>query len=146
MDNFLTHIQAPTLGSSTFATDLQEAFRTIDDNFKKIVSAPYLEGQEGLSIVPVDLLLVSNGELTELGKLAAREIFSTPDIDTLEDIDTVAPKVGSVQTHSASDYLVEHPAIKVLAKWNPSTGQRPWKPSESIHSNQFCRLHLPTVR
>lgn len=123
MENFLTHIQAPTLGSSTFATDLQEAFRTIDDNFKKIVAAPYLEGQEGRSIVSVDLALVDDGELTEMGKTAAREIFSSPDINTLEDIDTVAPKVCSVQSHSASDYLVAHPTIKVLAKWNPDTGQ-----------------------
>lgn len=122
-NNFLTHITAPTLGSATFATDLQEVFRNIDDNFKKIVSAPYLEGQEGLSIIAVDLPLVENGVLTKLGKTAAREIFSNPDIETLEDIDTLCPPVGGTPEHSASEYLVEHPNIKMFAKYNPDTGE-----------------------
>lgn len=123
MSEFLTNITAPVLGSATFATDLREVFQNIDDNFKKIVSAPYLEGQEGRSIEAVDLYMVEDGELTEFGKAAVRELFGNPYIETIEDIDNLCPSVGSTPEHSASEYLVEHPTVKVLAKYNPDTGK-----------------------
>ncbi len=124
-NNFLTDIVSPTLGSATFATELNEAFRTIDDNFKKIVSAPYLEGQEGRSIEAIAMPLVENGELTDFGRAAAREIFMDPTIETIEDIDSGSTRqpIGSIQIHNASDYLLEHPTINVLCKYSPDTGQ-----------------------
>lgn len=126
MNNFLTDINAPNLRSATFASDLGEVFRNIDNNFKKIASAPYLAGQEGRSVEAVDMEIVdADGALTEFGKSMAREIFGSPSIETLSDIDSVAPPVssGSPSEHSASDYLVMNPTVKVFALYDPDSGE-----------------------
>lgn len=120
-NNFLIDIVSPALGSATFATELDKAFRNIDENFKRIVSAPYLEGQEGRSIEAVDLPLVEDGELTSFGLTAVREIFMDPEIDSLSDVDSGSR--APIGQHSASEYILEHPSIKVLCKYSPDSGE-----------------------
>lgn len=124
-NNFLTTITAPTLGSATFATDLREVFRNIDDNFKKIVSAPYLEGQEGNSVEAYDMPIVENGELTEFGAAMVREILSDPSIETIQDIIDNPERYSSVgpAQHNIYDYLFSHPTMKVLRTMDPDTGE-----------------------
>lgn len=120
-NNFLTRITAPTLGSSTFATDLREVFQNIDDNFKKIVSAPYLEGQEGNSVEAYDMPIVEDGELTDFGAAMMREILSDPDIYTIEDITSNRnyDSVGPRQQHTVYEYILENPTMKVLRVTDP---------------------------
>lgn len=123
MNDFLTRITAPALGSATFATDLREVFQNIDDNFKKIVSAPYLEGQEGNSVEAYDMPIVEDGELTGFGLGMVREIFSDPTIESIQDIAERYPSVGSTPEHTAYECLVENPTMKVLRTIDPDTGQ-----------------------
>jgi hypothetical protein len=138
-NEFITHIVTPTLGSPYFARDFNEAFRTIEENFKKIVSAPYLEGQEGRSIEAVDMEIVdgidengyATGDLTDFGRAMVRELFSDPDIETMEDVDDRnnvyhrGPIGDGVNTgtHTAGEYLRKHPTIKVFCKYSPDTNQ-----------------------
>lgn len=123
-NEFLARITAPTLGSSSFAQDLSEAFKNIDDNFKKIVSAPYLEGQEGRSIEPIDMpLLEEDGvTLTQFGTSVVECIFGDSDVHTLTELDELHPTYG-VGTNPVSKYIREHSTIKVLSKYNPDSGQ-----------------------
>ncbi len=123
-NNFLTRITAPTLGSSTFATDLREVFQNIDDNFKKIVSAPYLEGQEGNSVEAYDMPIVEDGELTDFGAAMMREILSDPSIETMEDItsNSIYDSVYPAQ-HHIYDCIVDHPTMKVLRTIDPDTNE-----------------------
>ena len=122
-NNFLARITAPELGSATFATDLREVFSNIDDNFKKIVSAPYLEGQEGNSVEAYDMPIVEDGELTEFGAAMVREILGDPDITSIADIDSDSryDSVGQAQ-HKIYDYLLSNPTMKVLRTIDPDIG------------------------
>lgn len=122
MNEFLTRITAPTLGSATFATDLREVFQNIDDNFKKIVSAPYLEGQEGNSVEAYDMTIVEDGELTEFGAAMMREILSDPSIETISDITSnpIYNSVGPAQ-HTIYECLESSPTMKVLRTIDPDT-------------------------
>lgn len=116
---FIKTITVPALDSATFALDLQEIFQNIDDNFKKIVSAPYLEGQEGRSVDTVDMLIVENGELTEFGRGVASTIVGQ-EVESISGMDSVCPPIGG-GTHKISDYLFEHPTMKVFCKDSQDT-------------------------
>ena len=124
MSDFLTRITAPTLGSATFATDLREVFQNIDDNFKKIVSAPYLEGQEGNSVESYDMPILEDGELTDFGKEMMRTILGDESISTIQDIidNPDYNSVGPAQ-HTVYECIVSNPTMKVLRVVDPDTNE-----------------------
>ena len=119
MSNFLIPIQAPALNSPTFARDIQEIFENINENFRRMASAPYLEGQEGKSVTTVDMPIVENDELTEFGIEMCRVIFNDDNIDSISYIDNVVAQ--PITNIKVTDYLKEHPIMKVMATYDPDT-------------------------
>lgn len=124
--DFITRIVAPALNSPSFANDLDEAFRNIDDNFKKIVSAPYLEGQEGNSVEAYDMHIVENGELTDFGMGMVRSIFDDQTINSIQDIDGIAPPI---QGFHAYDSLQDSNTVKVFVSVDPDIDPDEFDPS-----------------
>lgn len=57
IDDFLTSMTAPSLESPNFSSEFSEWTSAIEENIKKLVSAPYLKGDRGNSIesISVDL-------------------------------------------------------------------------------------------
>ena len=65
LQNFLlSSIVAPSVTQSDYAARLSDAFNNIDDNFRKLLSVPFLQGADANDFVlePVKLFETENGE------------------------------------------------------------------------------------
>lgn len=76
--NILNEIQAPDLTNENLSRSLNEVFEKINDNFKKIISAPIYRGQQGESVKIASVCLYENGRYTTEGQKVIRAIFNTP--------------------------------------------------------------------
>ena len=129
MSDYLKQITAPDLNDPSFASQLEQAFQNIEDNFQRIVSAPYLQGQEGSSVVAVDEPIVeTDGDtLTPFGRGVINCIFEDTKhvFFTLSEIDRIIPPVSYVADRGAkaSDYLVKHPTMKCLYTYNTNADE-----------------------
>ena len=93
LQNFLlSSIVAPSVTQSDYAARLSDAFNNIDDNFRKLLSVPFLQGADANDFVlePVKLFETENGEnptvdtpLTSWGKSIVYSIlkYGSSDFD-----------------------------------------------------------------
>src|SRR5574344_1464066 len=73
----INEIQAPDLTQENLSASLNEVFEKINDNFKKIASAPIYRGQKGESvkIKPVELMTPNKQAFTGEGRKIVEAIF-----------------------------------------------------------------------
>lgn len=76
-DTQLARIVAPNISDPTYANDLSNAFEIINENFRKLASAPFLQGVKGDSYQLQAYPIFENGLLTEEGAILLNSIFST---------------------------------------------------------------------
>lgn len=76
-DTQLARIVAPNISDPTYANDLSNAFEIINENFRKLASAPFLQGVKGDSYQLQAYPIFENGSLTEEGAILLNSIFST---------------------------------------------------------------------
>lgn len=76
-DTQLARIVAPNISDPTYANDLSNAFEIINENFRKLASAPFLQGVKGDSYQLQAYPIFKNGLLTEEGAILLNSIFST---------------------------------------------------------------------
>lgn len=74
--NIINEIQSPDLSQEHFAESLNQAIETINDNFKKIVSAPIYRGQQGESVKIKSVSLIDGNSFTEEGKKIVSAIYN----------------------------------------------------------------------
>lgn len=72
----LAKVTAPNITEVDFAAKLQESFETINENFKKIASLPFLQGAQGDSFRTIQYLIFDeHGDITQKGALLLNSIF-----------------------------------------------------------------------
>ena len=64
----LAKVTAPNITEVDFAAKLQECFETINENFKKIASLPFLQGAQGDSFRTIQYLIFDE-QLTYLKEM-----------------------------------------------------------------------------
>ena len=71
----LAKVTAPNITEVDFAAKLQESFETINENFKKIASLPFLQGAQGDSFRTIQYLIFDeHGNITQKGALLLNSI------------------------------------------------------------------------
>lgn len=58
-----------------FGANLQQALSTINDNFRKLISVPFLKGEHGENIQLLNLKISNSGTLTKLGEAIVRSLY-----------------------------------------------------------------------
>lgn len=117
--NIINEIQAPDLTNENLSASLKEVFEKINDNFKKIISAPIYRGQKGESvrIEPVTLFDEGTNTFTEEGQKLVKVIFDIDftdwtggkaNLDEILEDDPRYKKIGGVY---ASDYFKSNTSI-----------------------------------
>ena len=105
----LAKVTAPNITEVDFAAKLQECFETINENFKKIASLPFLQGAQGDSFRTIQYLIFDEqGNITQKGALLLNSIFGIScaegeSFDTVKkQVDAKAPTISAI---SAIDSL-----------------------------------------
>ena len=105
----LAKVTAPNITEVDFAAKLQESFETINENFKKIASLPFLQGAQGDSFRTIQYLIFDeHGNITQKGALLLNSIFGIScaegeSFDTVKkQVDAKAPTISAI---SAIDSL-----------------------------------------
>ena len=105
----LAKVTAPNITEVDFAAKLQECFETINENFKKIASLPFLQGAQGDSFRTIQYLIFDeHGNITQKGALLLNSIFGIScaegeSFDTVKkQVDAKAPTISAI---SAIDSL-----------------------------------------
>lgn len=75
-NSFLEPINEVTLDAQ-FGTTLKQAISTINDNFKKIISVPFLKGEHGENIELIKVPILHDGVFTKLGERVIKSIYET---------------------------------------------------------------------
>lgn len=105
----LAKVTAPNITEVDFAAKLQESFETINENFKKIASLPFLQGAQGDSFRTIQYLIFDeHGYITQKGALLLNSIFGIScakgeSFDTVKN--QVDAKVLPISSISAIDSL-----------------------------------------
>ena len=90
----LTRVTAPSIGDSNFAEGIRNAFETINNNFKNIVSLPFIQGVQGDSytLISKDIWVEVNDNvspvyyaLTKEGAVLLNSIFESFFLDNTDD-------------------------------------------------------------
>ena len=90
----LAKVTAPNITEVDFAAKLQESFETINENFKKIASLPFLQGAQGDSFRTIQYLIFDeHSNITQKGALLLNSIFGISCAKG-ESFDTVKNKVN----------------------------------------------------
>lgn len=72
----LAKIKAPTIGEVNYAANMEKVFDNINENFKKIVSIPFLQGIKGDSFKLIEQKIFDdNKNLTDEGKVLLKSIY-----------------------------------------------------------------------
>lgn len=72
----LAKIKAPTIGEVNYAANMEKVFDNINENFKKIVSIPFLQGIKGDSFKLIERKIFDdNKNLTDEGKVLLKSIY-----------------------------------------------------------------------
>lgn len=105
----LAKVTAPNITEVDFAAKLQESFETINENFKKIASLPFLQGAQGDSFRTIQYLIFDeHSSITQKGALLLNSIFGISCAEG-ESFDTVKNKVNEkvlpISSISAIDSL-----------------------------------------
>lgn len=105
----LTKVTAPNITEVDFAAKLQESFETINENFKKIASLPFLQGAQGDSFRTIQYLIFDeHSSITQKGALLLNSIFGISCAEG-ESFDTVKNQVDAkvlpISSISAIDSL-----------------------------------------
>ena len=91
----LAKVTAPNITEVDFAAKLQECFETINENFKKIASLPFLQGAQGDSFRTIQYLIFDeHGDITQKGALLLNSIFGISCAEG-ESFDTVKKQVDA---------------------------------------------------
>lgn len=105
----LAKVTAPNITEVDFAAKLQESFETINENFKKIASLPFLQGAQGDSFRTIQYLIFDeHSSITQKGALLLNSIFGIScaegeSFDTVKNqVDAKAPTISAI---SAIDSL-----------------------------------------
>ena len=115
----INEIQAPDLTQENLSASLNEVFEKINDNFKKIVSAPIYRGQKGESvkIKPVELMTPNKQVFTGEGRKIVEAIFDDVDLTSWDDGTTSTlgvllwVKYPAIQGVNVYDYFSKNPSI-----------------------------------
>ena len=114
----INEIQAPDLTQENLSASLNEVFEKINDNFKKIVSAPIYRGQKGESvkIKPVELMTSNNHAFTDEGRKIVEAIFDDVDLTswdgTTNSLGGLLPdKYRTITNVNVYDYFSKNPSI-----------------------------------
>lgn len=91
----LAKVTAPNITEVDFAAKLQESFETINENFKKIASLPFLQGAQGDSFRTIQYLIFDeHSSITQKGALLLNSIFGISCAEG-ESFDTVKKQVDA---------------------------------------------------
>lgn len=91
----LAKVTAPNITEVDFAAKLQESFETINENFKKIASLPFLQGAQGDSFRTIQYLIFDeHSSITQKGALLLNSIFCISCAEG-ESFDTVKNQVDA---------------------------------------------------
>lgn len=91
----LAKVTAPNITEVDFAAKLQESFETINENFKKIASLPFLQGAQGDSFRTIQYLIFDEQHnITQKGALLLNYIFGISCAEG-ESFDTVKKQVDA---------------------------------------------------
>lgn len=91
----LAKVTAPNITEVDFAAKLQESFETINENFKKIASLPFLQGAQGDSFRTIQYLIFDeHSSITQKGALLLNSIFGISCAEG-ESFDTVKNQVDA---------------------------------------------------
>ena len=91
----LAKVTAPNITEVDFAAKLQECFETINENFKKIASLPFLQGAQGDSFRTIQYLIFDeHSNITQKGALLLNSIFGISCAEG-ESFDTVKNQVNA---------------------------------------------------
>ena len=115
----INEIQAPDLTQENLSASLNEVFEKINDNFKKIVSAPIYRGQKGESvkIKPVELMTPNKQVFTGEGRKIVEAIFDDVDLTSWDDGTTstlgglLPDKYRTIRNVNVYDYFSKNPSI-----------------------------------
>ena len=77
---FLAEVNEVKLDAS-FGTTLTQAINTINNNFKKLISVPFLKGAHGENIQVYEIPLDDGSKFTKLGEVLCNEIYGTTSYD-----------------------------------------------------------------
>lgn len=114
----INEIQAPDLTQENLSASLNEVFEKINDNFKKIASAPIYRGQKGESvkIKPVELMSDEH-TFTDEGRKIVEAIFDDVDLTSWDDGTTstlggvLRVKYRTIRNVNVYDYFSKNPSI-----------------------------------
>ena len=108
----INEIVAPDLTDERFSDSLNEAFALINDNFKKIVSAPIYRGQQGENTKIKEVVILDGDQFTDEGKKIVKVIFTDANLDewdggfdSLKTILAGINKYKPIGSKSAADYF-----------------------------------------
>ena len=113
----INEIQAPDLTQENLSASLNEVFEKINDNFKKIVSAPIYRGQKGESVKinPVELMSDEH-TFTDEGRKIVKAIFDDVDLTswngTTSNLEVLlSVKYRAIHGVNVYDYFFKNPYI-----------------------------------
>lgn len=114
----INEIQAPDLTQENLSASLNEVFEKINDNFKKIVSAPIYRGQKGESvkIKPVNLMTPGENTFTDEGRKIVEAIFDDVNLTSWGGTtgglrELLRVKYPTIRGVNAYDYFSKNPSI-----------------------------------
>ena len=84
MNSLTTEITAPSLSSTQYGQDVSNRFKTIDQNFDKIIESEFLRGKKGddIKIVEVDLKDSSNKFRSQIESVISEGKQHSPSMDS----------------------------------------------------------------
>lgn len=96
----LSKIIAPNINDANFAVSLADSFDTINENFKKIASIPFIQGAQGDSFQTVQYEIWEKNNkgiytITEKGALLINSIFNITDVTKGDLFSTVQNKISN---------------------------------------------------
>lgn len=83
-NGFLDEIPAVSLDAQ-FGSTISQAINVINNNFKKLISVPFLRGEQGENVNAESLKIQDGGELTPLGKKIVESIYNISDCESFSD-------------------------------------------------------------
>jgi len=114
----INEIVAPDLTDERFSDSLNEAFALINDNFKKIVSAPIYRGQQGENTKIKEVAILDGNQFTDEGKKIVKVIFEDANLDewdgSFESLKTILAGINKykpIGSKSAVDYFTANDKI-----------------------------------
>lgn len=117
----INEISAPDLTGENFSNSLNEAFEIINDNFKKIVSAPIYRGQQGESVKIVSTDVHDGENFTDEGQKIVAAIFDDVDLSDwnggMGELNTIlnnVDKYKGINGTQVTDYFTKNTNILVF--------------------------------